>query len=79
MGRAHPPGLEESFVIMRDGHEVRGRIDAVFRLEGRDVIVDWKTGAPGSADPSQLEIYREAWAAITGQPIETIDARFVYL
>ncbi len=74
-----PLAIEESFVIMRDGHEVRGRIDAVFRLEGHDVIVDWKTGAPGSADPAQLEIYREAWAAITGQPIETIDARFVYL
>jgi DNA helicase II / ATP-dependent DNA helicase PcrA len=74
-----PVAIEEPFVVMLDDREVRGRIDAVFNVEGRDVIVDWKTGAPGSADPGQLEIYRTAWAAITGQPREQITAEFVYL
>lgn len=74
-----PIAIEESFVVMHEGRQVRGRIDAVFSVDGRDVVVDWKTGAPGSADPSQLDLYRRAWAAITDQPIDAIDARFVYL
>lgn len=74
-----PIAIEESFVVMHEGRQVRGRIDAVFEVDGRDVVVDWKTGAPGSADPAQLELYRAAWAAITDQPIDVIDAQFVYL
>jgi len=74
-----PVAIEESFVVMHEGRQVRGRIDAVFGVDGRDVVVDWKTGAPGSADPGQLDLYRKAWAAITDQPLEAIDAQFVYL
>lgn len=74
-----PVALEEPFCLFLDGHEVRGRIDAVFHIDGRDVIVDWKTGRPGSADSEQLQLYRMAWAAITGQPLEAIDATFIYL
>lgn len=74
-----PVAIEEAFVVMFEGREVRGRIDAVFHIDGRDVIVDWKTGAPGGADPAQLELYRVAWAAITDQSLDAIDAEFVYL
>lgn len=74
-----PVALEEPFCLFLDGHEVRGRIDAVFHIAGRDVVVDWKTGRPGSADAEQLQLYRLAWAAMTGQPVEDIDAHFVYL
>lgn len=74
-----PVAIEEAFCLVLDGHEVRGRIDAVFRIDGRDVVVDWKTGRPGSADEEQLRMYRMAWAAITDQPMQDIDAQFVYL
>jgi DNA helicase-2/ATP-dependent DNA helicase PcrA len=74
-----PIAIEEAFVVMHEGREVRGRIDAVFHVAGRDVVVDWKTGTPGGADPAQLDLYRIAWAAITDQPIDAIDAQFVYL
>ena len=77
--QVEPLAIEEPFCLLLDGHEVRGRIDAVFRIDGRDVIVDWKTGRPGSADAEQLQMYRMAWAAITGQPVADIDAQFVYL
>ena len=49
-----------------DGRVVRGRIDAVFAIEGEHWIVDWKTGAAGRADPLQLALYRIAWAAEQG-------------
>ncbi len=74
-----PVALEEPFCLFLDGHEVRGRIDAVFHIDGRDVVVDWKTGRPGSADAEQLQLYRLAWAAMTDQPVEAIEAEFIYL
>ena len=45
----------------------------------RDVVVDWKTGIAGSADQAQLDIYRRAWASITGVSEDQVDAEFVYL
>lgn len=74
-----PIAVEEPFVLMWQGRQIKGRIDAVFRRGGRDVVVDWKTGRAHSADPAQLEVYRRAWASITGVELDQVDAQFVYL
>lgn len=74
-----PIAVEQPFVLMWQGRQVKGRIDAVFRRGDRDVVVDWKTGHVGSADPAQLEIYRLAWASLTGVEVGQVDAEFVYL
>jgi DNA helicase-2/ATP-dependent DNA helicase PcrA len=58
--------VEHEVAAAIDGRVVRGRIDAVFAIEGEHWIVDWKTGAAGRADPLQLALYRIAWAAEQG-------------
>ncbi|MDR0286022.1 MAG: PD-(D/E)XK nuclease family protein [Propionibacteriaceae bacterium] len=84
---ARPAAVEFDFVTQVAGHAVSGRIDAVFRADdnpslvpgGKDVlIVDWKTGA-GEANPRQLAVYAEAWAGLTGVPLDRIAAGYFYL
>ncbi|OSC49188.1 hypothetical protein B5181_41160, partial [Streptomyces sp. 4F] len=67
---------------------VRGRMDAVYRLEpgtgaGPETpvyeIVDWKTSHTRDADPLQLAIYRLAWAEHHRLPLEAVTAAFVYI
>ena len=74
-----PLAVEHPFILIDQGHAIKGRIDAVFRRGDRDVVVDWKTGIAGSADQAQLDIYRRAWASITGVSEDQVDAEFVYL
>jgi DNA helicase-2/ATP-dependent DNA helicase PcrA len=45
----------------------------------RWTVVDWKTGAPGSADELQLSIYRLAVADIKGVSPDQIDVAFYYV
>jgi DNA helicase-2/ATP-dependent DNA helicase PcrA len=65
---------------------VRGRIDAVFAEDdGGFTVVDWKTGAPpDTADAQrqaaiQLAVYRAAWAALSGCPVERVQTVFHYV
>jgi DNA helicase-2/ATP-dependent DNA helicase PcrA len=78
--------LEEPFALVVGGHTLRGRIDAIFKGSLADpaasdhwTVVDWKTGAPGSADELQLSIYRLAVADIKGVSPEQIDVAFYYV
>ncbi len=66
-------------------HVVVCKLDAVYRRAGRIEIVDWKTGrAPrGEAERAQrlvqLELYRQAYHARHGVPIEEIDVALYYV
>lgn len=81
-----PTEIEEPFALVAGGHTLRGRIDAIFKgsladpkASDRWTVVDWKTGAPGSADELQLSIYRLAVADIKGVPVDQIDVAFYYV
>lgn len=79
-----PAALEAPFTLVLDGQLVRGRIDAVFALDGTDPdapgalwqVVDWKTGRAHSADAGQLALYRLAWAELHQMAPEQVDAVF---
>jgi DNA helicase-2/ATP-dependent DNA helicase PcrA len=62
-GAMAPLVVEHEVSVPLAGRVVRGRIDAVYEIEGEQWVVDWKTGASGTADPLQLALYRIAWAA----------------
>jgi DNA helicase II / ATP-dependent DNA helicase PcrA len=61
---------------------VRGRIDAVFELEGRTHIVDWKTGrTPADGDPAaqtQLDIYGLVASELWGIDPQSLATSYVY-
>jgi DNA helicase-2/ATP-dependent DNA helicase PcrA len=73
------------FATHIDGVVVRGRMDAVFRADdGSFDVVDWKTGGRpagrvGEAAAVQLAVYRLAWAALAGVPVERVRAAFHYV
>lgn len=74
---AVPVAIETPFTLVLGEHLIRGRIDAVFAgPDGRDQVVDWKTGDARRADPIQLACYRLAWAELHGLEPETVDAVF---
>ncbi|MGN6243020.1 MAG: ATP-dependent helicase [Motilibacteraceae bacterium] len=86
----HPVEVEVPFETLVAGVLVRGRMDAVFRAEGRDGgrgswdVVDWKTGQPPSGEEAravavQLAAYRLAWHRLTGAPLEQVRAAFHYV
>ena len=56
-----PQRVEAPFVLARSPFVVRGRIDAVYARDGRNELVDFKTGrAPAEGDPAaelQLDLY----------------------
>ncbi|NAZ14516.1 UvrD-helicase domain-containing protein [Glutamicibacter soli] len=64
---------------------VRGRIDAVFRLEdGTWLMLDWKTGrVPSGKDLKsklvQLAVYRLGWSRLHDIPLDQIKAAFYYV
>jgi hypothetical protein len=66
-----PEKVEAPFLLVVDGRVVRGRIDAVYRRDGKLELVDFKTGRrPAEGDPSafaQLDLYAlaavDTWAA----------------
>ena len=69
-------------------HVIICKLDAVFRREdrgGRIEIVDWKTGAPPRTGAEreermlQLELYRRAYHAKHGMPLEQIDVALYYV
>ncbi|MEU6401335.1 UvrD-helicase domain-containing protein [Streptomyces sp. NPDC046985] len=91
--RRTPYRVEAPFQIEIAGRVVRGRIDAVYKIDavskedGDDgagagtayEIVDWKTGRERSADPLQIAVYRLAWAERHGVPLERVGAAFLYV
>ena len=81
-----PVDVEIPFDMMLGDTVVRGRIDAVFGDgDGGFTVVDWKTGEPpGSSvdlrhNAIQLAVYRLAWAAMQGVPVESVGAAFHYV
>jgi DNA helicase-2/ATP-dependent DNA helicase PcrA len=58
--------VELPFTLKRDGHIIRGRIDAVYEKDdGTLEIVDFKTGARFEVDEAhdQLSVYKDALEA----------------
>jgi DNA helicase-2/ATP-dependent DNA helicase PcrA len=81
-----PASLELPFALVIGGRTLRGRMDALFAGSLEDpkqsenwLVVDWKTGKPGSADDLQLSIYRQAAAQTLGVNPEQIQAVFYYV
>ena len=80
-----PVEVEREIHIPFLGHSVVCKLDAVYEIDGRIEVVDWKTGkAPsGVADLEQrqlqLALYRVAYAEFTGRPIDQVDAVFYFV
>ncbi|MDP9431139.1 MAG: ATP-dependent helicase [Actinomycetota bacterium] len=77
-----PYQVEAPFLLPLDGRLLRGRIDAVYRVDGGFDVIDWKTGLSPSnpaAAALQLAVYRVAWAAIAGVPLDQVGAAFLYV
>jgi DNA helicase-2/ATP-dependent DNA helicase PcrA len=81
-----PIDVEVPFDMVIGGHVVRGRIDAIFADDdGGTTVVDWKTGEPPNTPEAkqhaaiQLAVYRLAWAALQGRPVEKVRAAFHYV
>lgn len=81
-----PIDVEVPFDMVIGDRVVRGRIDAVFADDdGGATVVDWKTGEPPSTPEAiqrnavQLAVYRQAWAALHGVPVESVRAAFHYV
>lgn len=66
-------------------HVVICKLDAVYEREGRIEIVDWKTGRPPRTPAErdermlQLELYRRAYHAKHGVPLDRIDVVLYYV
>ena len=86
--RRQPTDVEVRVEMPIAGVTIRSRIDAVFPPGNgldRVTVVDWKSGSP-PRDPAerearevQLAVYRLAWSAWKGIPIEDVDAAFYYV
>lgn len=81
-----PASLELPFALVLGGRTLRGRLDALFTgtlddptATGNWLVVDWKTGKPGSANDLQLSIYRQAAALTLGVNPDQIQAVFYYV
>jgi DNA helicase-2/ATP-dependent DNA helicase PcrA len=81
-----PVHLELPFALVLGGRTLRGRLDGLFKGTSDDaeapdrwVVVDWKTGKPGTANDLQLSIYRQAAALTLGVSPEQVEAVFYYV
>lgn len=80
-----PIEVEREIHIPFLGHSVVCKLDAVYEIDGRAEVVDWKTGkAPKGADDLakrqlQLALYRVAYAEFTGRPVDEVDAVFYFV
>jgi DNA helicase-2/ATP-dependent DNA helicase PcrA len=80
-----PIEVEREIHIPFLGHSVVCKLDAVYEIDGRAEVVDWKTGkAPKGADDLakrqlQLALYRVAFAEFTGRPVGEVDAVFYFV
>jgi DNA helicase-2/ATP-dependent DNA helicase PcrA len=80
-----PAEVEIEIHLVLDGQVIVCKLDAVYLIDGRYRIVDWKTGkAPRDAadlesKQLQLALYRQAFAEWKGIDPEQIDAVFYYV
>ncbi len=80
-----PIEVEREIHIPFLGHSVVCKLDAVYEIDGRAEVVDWKTGkAPTGSDDLakrqlQLALYRVAYAEFTGRPLDEVDAVFYFV
>lgn len=80
-----PIEVEREIHIPFLGHSVVCKLDAVYEIDGRAEVVDWKTGkAPTGSDDLakrqlQLALYRVAYAEFTGRPLDDVDAVFYFV
>ncbi|MET3453250.1 ATP-dependent DNA helicase [Curtobacterium sp. 1544] len=80
-----PIEVEREIHIPFLGHSVVCKLDAVYEIDGRAEVVDWKTGkAPTGNDDLakrqlQLALYRVAYAEFTGRPVDEVDAVFYFV
>lgn len=78
-----PVAVEVPVETVLAGVALRGRIDAVFEVDGFEVLVDWKTGPVPTGDRAavrslQLGVYALAWSRLRGLPRERVKAAFFY-
>ena len=73
--------VEVPFETVIAGTLVRGRIDAIYKVDGGFEVIDWKTGSKVLDEDSaiQLAIYRLAWAKLAKVPVEEVSAAFHYV
>jgi DNA helicase II / ATP-dependent DNA helicase PcrA len=75
-----PVAIEREIHLPIAGRVIVCKVDAVFETDTGVDIVDWKTGRPPAnageeqARSLQLSLYRLAWSAWTGMPLENITA-----
>lgn len=76
-----PAAVEVPFEAVIGGVLVRGRIDAVYEINGKFEVVDWKTGSKklGPSAAVQLAVYRLAWAKLRGIDPSKVSAAFHYV
>ncbi|WP_416394027.1 MULTISPECIES: ATP-dependent DNA helicase [unclassified Curtobacterium] len=80
-----PIEVEREIHIPFLGHSVVCKLDAVYEIDGRAEVVDWKTGKAPTRDDDlakrqlQLALYRVAYAEFTGRPIDEVDAVFYFV
>ena len=80
-----PLVIEQEIQFTSGNHTFICKLDAVFEIDDRILIVDWKSGkAPtGEEDETlkslQLALYRLAYSKFTGFPIENIDVIFFFV
>jgi DNA helicase-2/ATP-dependent DNA helicase PcrA len=80
-GNRSPVAVEVPFEAVLGGVLIRGRIDAVYEINGRFEVIDWKTGATtlGESAAVQLAVYRLAWAKLKGIDPGLVSAAFHYV
>ena len=78
-----PIRVEAPFSLLLDNLLVRGRVDAVYRRDGRVELVDLKTGSePVEGDPGasvQLELYALAAVRAWGVAPDEVRTTYCYL
>jgi DNA helicase-2/ATP-dependent DNA helicase PcrA len=76
-----PYAVEVPFETVIGPVLVRGRIDAVYEVNGRFEVIDWKTGSTklGPSSAVQLAVYRLAWANLKGIDPAQVSAAFHYV
>jgi len=79
-----PEYTELEILLPQGKHIVVCKIDAVYRIDGRWVVVDWKTGAkPTESEKDskamQLVLYRRALAALLSIDVTEVDAVLYYI
>jgi DNA helicase-2/ATP-dependent DNA helicase PcrA len=76
-----PVAVEVPFETVIGPVLVRGRIDAVYEVNGHFEVVDWKTGSTklGPSSAVQLAVYRLAWAKLKGIDPALVSAAFHYV